>query len=592
MPKHMIIWTLVVLCTISLVVTATPSNAQQEDTRYFAETGFEVAEPFLHAWEQTPEAMDILGMPISYPFMEERSDRPGRYYRVQYFERAVLEEHTEYAGIENNQYLVQGRLLGRIVSEQRADEQPFQPIANPGDGTWFAETRHTLRDEPAPFRTFFYRYGGIKVFGYPLSEPFEEINADNGMPYIVQYFERQRLEWHPDLAGTNYEVTPGLLGIEYRDSRYDNYAAFDADLSHNDVFLPPFIYGYNAMLYHNMAPWQDRKRVLQIAKDSGIYWIRQQVAWKDLHKQNGDISWGELDAIVEDVHQDGMRLLISVVQAPWWATSNGLNGLPTEEHFETFAFFMGQMAARYQGRVQAYEIWNEQNLACQNGGDCSKGGSIGGQVVEPDHYVEMLFQAYQAIKAADPTAIVVSGATASTELNDPDFAMSDRVFMKHMLANPRFRADVIGVHPGDRNNPPDTLWPYNPGPGPGWQRSREFYFRRVEDIRDILVAYGKEDKQIWITEFGWATPNITPGFEYGNENSFEEQAEWIVRAFEKGRYEYTPWVGAMFVWNLNFAVSWKGANNNELHEQASYSVLNGDWTPRPAWYAIRDMPKH
>lgn len=352
-----------------------------------------------------------------------------------------------------------------------------------------------------------------------------------------------------------------------------------------------FIYGYNAMLYHDMEPWQNRKRVLEISKASGVYWIRQQVAWKDLHDESGSISWGELDRIVQDVHSVGMKLLISVVQAPAWATPNGAHGLPDREHFSHFAHFMGQMAARYRGKVQAYEIWNEQNLACQNGGDCTRDNGTGGRVTSADHYVDMLLVAYDAIKANDPDAIVVSGATASTETNHPDYGMSDLTFMREMLTNPKFRADAIGAHPGNHNNPPDTLWPDNPGREPGWQDSREFYFRRIEDVWAVIEECGKSHLPIWVTEFGWATPNTSKGFEYGNQNTFEQQAEWIVQAFEKAHYEYAPNVQAMFLWNLNFSVAWKGAHNDETHEQASFSIINGDWSPRPAWYAIRAMPK-
>lgn len=578
------------LCIVLSVAGPTqPGLAQHQQERFFPQTGHWLRGRFLEAWETTPDALYILGAPISAPFIEESFTTPGQYYRVQYLERAIFEEHLEYADTALNDFAVQIRMSGTMLAQDRTDEQPFQPILNPGDGTWMASTQHTLRDYPAPFRSFVERYGGVHVFGYPISEQFEEIDSATSQLRVVQYFERQRLTWYPNLAHTRYQVVPAPVGKLVRGIWHHGNTAFAN--SESGETPRPFIYGYNAMLYHDMAPWQDRSRVLELTKASGITWIRQQITWKDLHKEDGEISWGELDQIVEDAHAAGIHLLITVIQAPWWATPNGHNGLPRREHFGTFAHFMGQMAARYRGKVQAYEIWNEQNLACQNGGDCSSAGGIGGRVISADFYVDMLYEAYNAIKANDPGAIVVSGATASTETNDPDYAISDTRFMQQMLTNPRFRADVIGVHPGDRNNPPDTLWPENPGPGPGWQTSREFYFRRIEDMRAIAVQCGKGDMQFWITEFGWATPNITPGFEYGNANSFEDQSQWIVRAFDKGRYDYAPWVGAMFVWNLNFAISWKGAHNNPLHEQASYGILNPDWSPRPAWYAIQEMPK-
>ncbi len=270
------------------------------------------------------------------------------------------------------------------------------------------------------------------------------------------------------------------------------------------------------------------------------------------------------------------------MKAPSWATPDGNNGLPAREHFGDFNFFVGQMAARYRGKVQAYEIWNEQNLAYENGG----------QVASANLYMDMLVGAYDAIKASDPMAIVVSGPPSSTETNRSDIALSDITFYRQMFADPRFRShmDVIGVHPGGQSNPPDTMWSDNPGPGPGWVTSREFYFRRIEDVRAAMLDYGLGDRQMWITEFGWATPNDTPGYGFGNNTSFEQQAQYITRAFQIGRHDYAPWVGAMFLWQINFAVEWK-FRGNEQHEQASFGVLNGDWSLRPAYFAIQAMPK-
>jgi hypothetical protein len=554
-----------------------PATRPPFAARYFPETGHSARDSFLTFWERTPDALRVLGYPISEPFVEESFTNPGELYRVQYFERAVLEEHPENSG---NNYVL-GRLLGTRLAQSRAAEAPFQPAADPGDGTYDALTGHTLRDDPAPFRDYWARNGGLAVFGRPLSEQFQELNSQNGQTYWVQYFERQRMEWHPDEPNPQYRILLGLLGSEERAARHQGATAFSPLGPDSATVSPGFAYGFNAILYGQGTAWQDRPRVLQTSKDAGVYWVRQQVRWMDLHDRSGAIHWGELDTIVADSSAAGVRLLLSVVAAPSWATPDGKNGLPSREHIGAFAAFMGAMAERYQGRVQAYEIWNEQNLAAENGG----------RVADAGLYMDMLVAASQAIRAADPTALVVSGAPSSTETNRPDIAISDVTFTRQMFNDPRFRdaVDVVGVHPGGQGNPPDTLWPDRPGPGPGWTNSREFYFRRVEDIRAQLVAAGLGDKSIWITEFGWATRNTTPGYEYGNRIGFEQQADYIVRAFQKARADY-PWVSGMFLWQLNFAVPWR-ANGNELHEQASFGVLNGDWSPRPAYKAIQALPK-
>ncbi len=555
--------------------------------QYFPETQHAAVNSFLAFWKRTPNALFVLGYPISQPFIEESFTEPGTYYRVQYFERAVLEEHPENYG---TQYYILGRLMGNQIIKGREGEEPFLPVADPGDGSYDSLSSHTLRNSPAPFRSFYQSNGGLEVFGRPKSEQFQERNQATGQVYWVQYFERQRMEWHPDEPNPRYRILLGLLGNEYRDAHHATEGAFAPEAPAPQQPPPPsssnFIFGFNAILYGQGSPWQDRKRVLELSKNAGVYWLRQQVRWQDLQSAPGTscytICWGELDDIVNDSAAAGVKLLVSVVAAPSWATADGRNGMPSRAHLGEYSNFMGQMAARYQGKIQAYEIWNEQNLAHENGG----------RVASAELYMDMLVDASKAIKAADPNAIVVSGAPSSTETNAPTIAISDIRFLRQMFADPRFRSavDVVGVHPGGASNPPDTMWPDNPGPGPNFVTSREFYFRRVEDVRAAMLDAGLGDMKVWITEFGWATRNNTRGYEFGNKISYETQAAWIQRAFEMGRNDYAPWVGAMFLWQLNFAVPWK-YNGNELHEQASFGVLNGDWSPRPAYLAIQAMPK-
>ena len=570
-----------------------PDTKPPFSARYFPETQHTAVNSFLETWKRTPNALFTLGMPISEPFIEESFTNPGEFYRVQYYERAVLEEHPENYGTK---FYVLGRLMGNQIIKGREGEGAFQPQADPGDGTWDNVSQHTLRNGPAPFRTFWLNNGGLEVFGRATSEQFQEVNQADGKTYWVQYFERQRMEWHPDEPNARYRVLLGLLGNEYRDAHHQGNQAFaptgPVQPQPNPTQPPaqrskPMVYGFNAILYGQGSPWQDRRRVLQLSKNAGIDWIRQQVRWQDLQSAPGspcyDVCWGELDDIVADASGMGVKLLISVVAAPSWATPDGRNGLPAREHLDEFGNFMGKMAERYRGRIQAYEIWNEQNLAHENGG----------RVADAGLYMDMLVGASQAIKTADPAALVVSGAPSSTETNRSDIALSDLTFLRQMFADPRFRAsvDVVGVHPGGQSNPPDTLWPDRPGPGPGWINSREFYFRRVEDVRQVMVSSGVGDKEVWITEFGWATRNNTPGYGYGNNISYETQAKWIIQAFQMGRNNYSPWLTGMFLWQLNFAVPWR-YNGNELHEQASFGVLNGDWSPRPAYIAIQGMPKN
>src|SRR6476659_10118559 len=212
-----------------------PDTLPPFTSQYFQETQHAAMNSFASFWQRTPNALFVRGYPISQPFIEESFTNPGEYYRVQYFERAVLEEHPENAG---SQYYILGRLMGNQIIKNRGGEAPFQPVGDPGDGTFDDATGHTLRDGPAPFRSFWQNNGGLEVFGRAKSEQFQEVNQANGKTYWVQYFERQRMEWHPDEPQARYRILLGLLGNEQRDANHANDPAF-APIGPGDVPAPP-----------------------------------------------------------------------------------------------------------------------------------------------------------------------------------------------------------------------------------------------------------------------------------------------------------------------------------------------------------------
>jgi hypothetical protein len=325
--------------------------------------------------------------------------------------------------------------------------------------------------------------------------------------------------------------------------------------------------------------YTDRDAPLSMARDAGFGWVRQQIHWSDQEGPAGNYPWGELDPVVESVNAYGLKLLISIVSAPSFYTDNGGNGMPRDP--QALGNFVAALAEHYRGKVQAIEIWNEQNLAYENGGYVSTG--------EAGHYVELLKEAYTRIKQVDPSIIVVAGPPSSTAVNSAGIAISDERYYRAMYSYQngiiRNYFDVQAVHPGGSANPPDTMWPDNPSQAQGWTTDATFYFRHVEDARKLMLEYGLGDHQIWITEFGWATQNNTPGFEFGNQISYDQQAEYIVGAMKRTKEQY-PWVGNMFLWNLNFGPL-KARDGEPLNEQASFSILNGDYSPRPSYLAIQ-----
>ena len=90
----------------------------------------------------------------------------------------------------------------RLTVVPRAFEQAE---AHPDPNTvYFPQTGHNLTGE---FLRYWKSHGGLPIFGYPISEPFTERG------YTVQYFERNRFEWHPENQPP-YNVLLGRLGAD------------------------------------------------------------------------------------------------------------------------------------------------------------------------------------------------------------------------------------------------------------------------------------------------------------------------------------------------------------------------------------------
>ncbi|HET7038236.1 MAG TPA: ScyD/ScyE family protein, partial [Thermomicrobiaceae bacterium] len=102
------------------------------------------------------------------------------------------------------------------VAAATSDQQAAMAAAQPQAGcTYFQETQHNLC---AGFLAYWQKYGGLAVYGFPLTEEFQEQNPDTGKTYTVQYFERARFEWHPGEAPARYDVLLGRIGYWYASS--------------------------------------------------------------------------------------------------------------------------------------------------------------------------------------------------------------------------------------------------------------------------------------------------------------------------------------------------------------------------------------
>ncbi|MBA3469461.1 MAG: cellulase family glycosylhydrolase [Herpetosiphonaceae bacterium] len=173
--------------------------------RRFNETAHTISGEFRSYWENNG-GLARFGLPLTDEVIEPG---PGRIpTAVQYFERNRYEMHPRNAP----EFRVLLSLLGEArLGQQGVNWRALPPAAQPPpDGcSYYAETAHTLC---WPFKQYWEEHGGLAMYGFPITEAFWEFDAETGAGRLVQYFERNRFEHHPENAGTPYEIQLGLLG--------------------------------------------------------------------------------------------------------------------------------------------------------------------------------------------------------------------------------------------------------------------------------------------------------------------------------------------------------------------------------------------
>lgn len=333
-------------------------------------------------------------------------------------------------------------------------------------------------------------------------------------------------------------------------------------------------YGIQAFLYWD---WEAADRALVLIQDMGFKWVKQAVAWRDVEGlEKGQYDWVRTDRLVKAVRRSKLNLILRIDHQPFWTQAPGSEPLENAPpvNLQDFGDFCHALAEHYAGKVPAYQVWNEPNLARE----------WGSQPPDPAQYVELLRVCYIGIKAADPAALVISAGMSPTGSGPPE-AMPDDQFIEKMYqagAAPYF--DLLGVHAAGFKEPPET----SPDQAAAkYNGNRFFCFRHAEDIRRIMERYGDGNKQVAILEFGWTTDQVNPEYAW-HAVTEEQQADYLVRAYQYAQAHWSPWIGPMIA--LSMANPASTAEDEQYWWAINYPNY-AEMRVRPAYDALRAMPK-
>ncbi len=213
----------------------------------------------------------------------------------------------------------------------------------------------------------------------------------------------------------------------------------------------------------------------------GAKWIRTDINWAQI-QGGGSTSYNwTSDYVISAAIARGLKVLAGILYSPWWHGPNAPAGNANDPpNPTTYANFCATAVNRYKTwGVHHYEVWNEPNIT----GFWNP--------VSPVTYTNVLKAAYPAIKAADPSAVVLHGGLASAP--DSGGQMSITTFFQQMYVNgAKGYFDAGNVHPYTQ--------PSVPGGGEDWNP-----WTHMTNMRTSMVNRLEGAKQIWITESGAAT---------------------------------------------------------------------------------------
>jgi hypothetical protein len=309
---------------------------------------------------------------------------------------------------------------------------------------------------------------------------------------------------------------------------------------------------------HGMwSDYSDGQRLAVLDKIAAAHlrWVRIDMGWSSFEKNCRSCydSWylKRADLLVDAARERGLKVLVTAWRTPGWA-NGGAGELAPPNRPADFSGFMAWLAARFRGRVSAYEIWNEPDSR----------DFFTGSV---DQYAALVRAAYPAVRSSDPDAQVVLGGPIN---NNTGWLRS--VYQ----AGVRGAFDVLATHPymGPSDLPPET---------PDVGGDNIYLLTHVAAVHQLMVANGDGDKPIWFTEMGWSShPNTGGEPNWDRGVTPQQQADYTVRAIQLVRSRY-PYVTNMILYNERDRATGDVQLDN-------YGILHRDLSEKPVYAAVRD----
>jgi hypothetical protein len=277
------------------------------------------------------------------------------------------------------------------------------------------------------------------------------------------------------------------------------------------VFIPSGGFELGGHVRDIGMPYADKMRY------AGMNWAKVQVHYGQ-----------DASSIIKAAHDKGFKIQLSALGTPAMVMQAGFE--------QQFANWVAGMAA---AGADAIEVWNEPNLDREwaNGH------------IDPAAYTKLLCTCYSAIKAANPSTLVISAATAPTGYYGGcgGGGCDDLPFLQGMYnAGASQCMDYVGAHHNSGATSPSARSGH---PADDGRNHHSWYF--LPQTEKYYAIFGK---QLYYTEMGYASqeglPTFSTGWAWARGVTNAQQAAWLSEAVQLSIN--TGMVRCVIVWNIDF----------------------------------------
>lgn len=189
------------------------------------------------------------------------------------------------------------------------------------------------------------------------------------------------------------------------------------------------INGYSC---HFGYPWNsDNISQVSILKNLGVNYIRDDIRWNLIEKQNGEYDYSKYDKWIEEIYKNDIKI-IGILGYPDQLIGSDKK-ISSQEELDKFLKFVESIISRYNGKIMSYELWNEPNTLLLTEEDINWYG----KAVKGINYI---------INKINPEIELSIGALRTDGVNTEYFNTSDNIIKSFYNNNLEEYSDNISLH--------------------------------------------------------------------------------------------------------------------------------------------------